>query len=146
MIEARDRVIVWVDSREARIARRHGAAVELERIASDVPPHSDGVGHVRHDSTGQHGAAGDAQGAAERRRLEHLEAFLADVAERLSPEADLEVLGPGTVHALLARRLRQSDTRHRRDRTVVAIRSSRLTPRQLTARLRSPGGGPRAER
>lgn len=133
----RERVVVWIDSREARIARRRGGTIALERIASDVPPHSGAVGHVRHDSSMRHGGSGDPQSGAERRRNEHLEAFLADVEARLPPEANLEILGPGTVCERLARRLRSSDTHHRRGRNVVAIASARLTDRQLAAALRA---------
>jgi len=133
----RERIVVWVDSREARIVRRHGEAIELERVASDVPPHSGATGHVRHDSSMRHGGSGDPQNTAERRRTEHLDAFLAQVEARLSTEADLEVLGPETVSERLARRIRQADVHHRRGRSVVGARASRLTDRQLAARLRS---------
>ncbi|HJW21962.1 MAG TPA: hypothetical protein VJ506_06010 [Candidatus Limnocylindrales bacterium] len=133
----RDRIVVWIDSREARIARRHGEVIELERLASDVPPHSGAGGHVRHDPTMRHGGgAGDPQSAAERRRIEHLEAFLAEVEARLPPDADIELVGPGTVHERLAREIRQADVRHRRERIVAHTRSGRITEPQLIARLR----------
>jgi hypothetical protein len=133
----RDRIVVWIDSREARIVRRRGEAIELERLVSDVPPHSGATGHIRHDSMGRHGGAGDAQSAAERRRTEYLDAFLGDVEARLAPEPDIELLGPGTLRERLARRLRQSDARHRRERSVTAVPAERLTDRQLAARLRT---------
>jgi hypothetical protein len=133
---ARDRIVVWIDSREARIVRRRGGVVEIERLASDVPPHSGAAGHVRHDAQMRHGGAGDAQSAAERRRNEYLEAYLAAVELRLPDDADVEILGPGTVHERLARQLREADARHRRARAVLSVRSGRLTDRQLAARLR----------
>ncbi|HEX7949795.1 MAG TPA: hypothetical protein VF494_05565 [Candidatus Limnocylindrales bacterium] len=133
----RDRIVVWLDSREARIARHHGSAVELERIESDVPPHTGASSHVRHDPAIRNGGGGDFQSAAERRRQEHLTAFLASVERRLAPDADIELLGPGMVHEQLGRALREQDVRHGRRRAVLAQRSGRLTDRQLAARLRS---------
>ncbi len=136
--ETRERVVVWVDSREARIAHRHGEAITVERLPSDVPAHSSASRHVRHDPTMHHGGGGDAESAAERRRLEHLHAFLSTVEARLDPAADLEVVGPGTVHEQLARRLRAADGRPRRGRSVAVTRLGPLTDRQLAARLRAP--------
>lgn len=133
----RDRIVVWLDSREARIARRRGPAIELERVESTVPPHSTATGHVRHDPAIRHGGGGDVQSAAERRRQEHLAAFLGEVERRLAPDLDVELLGPGVVHEQLGRDVRDHDVRHGRQRAVVTMRMGRLTDRQLTARLRS---------
>lgn len=133
----RDRVVVWLDSRGARIARHNGSAIELERIESDVPARSAASGHIRHDPAIRHGGGGDPQSAADRRRHQHLAAFLGEVERRLSPDADVELLGPGTVHEQLGRELREHDVRHGRRRTVMEERAGRLTDRQLAARLRS---------
>jgi hypothetical protein len=135
--DAQPTILVWIDSREARVARHLGEVIELQRIESDVPPHTGATGHVRHDGTRRHGAASDPQNAAERQRLAHLEAFLGQVAERLDPEADLIVIGPGTVHERLGRRLVTEDRRHGRERQVRVEAAERLTDRQLAARLRT---------
>lgn len=96
-------------------------------------------GHVRRDPTVRHGG-GESQTRMEGRRLERLSRFLSAVARRLSPEAELVVLGPGAVHERLAREVADED-RHRRIRRAIRVgAAARMANRQLVARLRAASG------
>jgi hypothetical protein len=132
--------LVWLDSREATVARWVAGAIGVEHVRSDVPPHRRSTGHVRHDPSFRHGGGGAPQTAGDPRRLEHLTRFLDDVAQRLPVDADLLLLGPGVVHERLARELRERDAHRRLDRQIRCEAAGRLTPRQLVARLRSEAG------
>jgi hypothetical protein len=127
--------MVWIDSDGARILRWRGRVV-TEMINSDVPTHVAGTAHVRHDPLVRHGGSGRGQDDAERRRNEHLRAFLRVVADRLHQDDQVEILGTGTVGERLATLLRRQSARGRRPQTVIAVRSDALTARQLAARLR----------
>lgn len=127
--------LVWIDSELARILRWRGRVV-TEKIVSDVPPHVRSTAHVRHDPRVRHGGSGRGQDDAERRRNEHLRAFLKAVAARLHEEDEIEILGTGTVGERLAALLRRQTARRHTATTVAAIHSMPLTPRQLAARLR----------
>jgi hypothetical protein len=131
----------WIDAREAVIGRvpdDHEPIVN--RLESDVPAHHRSTGHVRHNPGIRHGGGGVAQTAEEPRRLEHLERFVASVAERLPDAEDVLILGPGTVRERLERTVRARDERARRERSIRSVRSTRLTERQLIARLRTATG------
>jgi hypothetical protein len=134
--------LVWIDSREAVIARWHAEGIEVERLQSDVPRHHRSTGHVRHDPRLRHGGGGVPQTAGETRRLEHLARFLDLVEERLRPASSLLLLGSGTVHEKLADQVRETDTRHRTAREVRSEHAPRMTRAQLVARLRSVSGVP----
>ena len=129
--------LVWIDSREATIARRGTPRPRLSRITSDVPAHHRSTGHVRHSPTMRHGGGGAAQTAGEPRRLEHLERFLDTVIQRIPADDDVVVIGPGTTREHLARRLSERDARHHAGRRITCRASARVTPRQLVAELRS---------
>ena len=91
-------------------------------------------------------AGGRPQTAGEPRRLEHLERFVDRVARTLAPDEDLLILGPGTVRERLERHVRAMDERHQGAREVTCKASTRLTDRQLVARLRVLAGDePRAQ-
>jgi hypothetical protein len=135
--------LVWIDAREAIIVR--GVAVEdptpaIERLESDVPAHHRSTGQVRHVPLIRHGGGGGAQTAEDPRRLEHLARFVDDVAQRLPEDDHVLILGPGTVGERLARELKEADGHRGRERDVIFERSSRLTDRQLVARLREHVG------
>ncbi len=134
-------LLVWIDAEEAILVRWNGQA-RIERIASDVPPHHESTGHLRYDPLIRHGGGGLAQDRVERDRFGHLRAYLTEVAERIRPDEDVEILGPGTVREELARILRDADLRHGRQRTVVTTASRPLSERQLVARLRDRMGEP----
>jgi hypothetical protein len=106
----------------------------LERIASDVPPHRKSSGPIRHGPTARHGGGREAN-AGEPHRIEHLGQFVKEIAERLPAEDDLTIMGSGTVHERLARRVREGDERHHRRREILTQPSPRLTGRQLIAEL-----------
>lgn len=133
--------LVWIDSREAIVARRPEGTATLERIESEVPAHHRATGHVRHDPGIRHGGGGVSQTAGEPHRLEHLERFLEQVSLRLPVEDDLVLIGPGTVREHLERRVRETDERQRRTRRITTEASTRLTDRQLNALLRRLVGG-----
>lgn len=127
--------LAWIDSREAVIVRWIDRAARWERIRSGVPAHHRATGHVRHDPDIRHGGGGAPQTAGEPRRLEHLDRFLESVAARLPAAEDLLLIGPGTVHEHLARRIREDDVEHRIRRDVRCQPAARLTRGQLVARL-----------
>jgi len=106
---------------------------------SDVPAHHKATGHVRHDPNVRHGG-GRPQTAGEPHRLEHLKRFVAEIADRLAPDDDLLILGPGTVHERLARQLSETDARCGRPRRIACEPSSPMTDHQLVARLRTFAG------
>ena len=130
--------LVWIDAREAVIIRMQGDRARIERVESEVPPHHQATGHVRHDPAIRHG--GGAQSAGEPHRIEHLNVFVGDIANRLAAGDDLLVLGAGTVHERLTRHLSESDGHHGRHREIACEASLRLTDRQLIARLRRFSG------
>jgi hypothetical protein len=131
--------LVWIDAREAVIVRLEGVRAALERVESDVPAHHRSTGHVRHDPGVRHGGGGSPQTAGEPRRLEHLGRFVEQIVNRLAPD-DLLILGPGTVREQLERRVREIDEGHGRSRHISCQAASRLTDRQLVARLRHEAG------
>jgi hypothetical protein len=133
--------LVWIDSREAFVARLAEDEVHLERLESDVPAHHRATGHVRHDPAIRHGGGGGhPQTADEPHRVEHLRRFIDAVADRLGPADDVLILGPGTVPEQLERHVAEDDAHHGRDRELVCEAAAHLTPRQLAARLRTFAG------
>jgi hypothetical protein len=131
--------LVWIDSREAIIARDVDRDARFAHILADVPAHHHATGHVRHDPRVRHGGSGP-HAAGEPNRLEHLARFLATVARRLPSDEDLLLIGPGTVHEHLARLVREQDGVHRNGRRVTSGHAARMSRRQLTARLRRAMG------
>lgn len=127
--------LVWIDSEVARILRWRGRIVS-EKIDSGVPPHVRSTAHVRHDPRVRHGGSGRGQDDAERRRNEHLRAFLKSVASRLDDDDHIEIVGTGTVGDRLATLLQRQAARLHTRPTIVALRSMWLTRRQLATRLR----------
>lgn len=127
--------LVWIDSKLARILRWRGRVV-AEKLVSDVPAHVRSTAHVRHDPRVRHGGSGRGQDDAERRRNEHLRAFLKAVAARLHEEDEIEILGTGTVGERLAALLRRQTAQRDPRPMVTALHSMLLTPRQLATRLR----------
>lgn len=107
----------------------------LERVASEVPPHRKSTGQIRHGPTVRHGGGRESH-AGEPHRLEHLTQFVKEIAERLPVEDDLTIMGSGTVHEQLARRVGESDEHHHRRREIVAHASPRLTGRQMIAEIK----------
>jgi hypothetical protein len=136
-VESRPSTLVWIDSREAIIIRWQNNSAEVERVESEVPAHRRATGHVRHDPAIRHGGGGSPQTAGERHRLEHLKRFVVEIANRLPPDDDLLILGPGTVRERLVRHVTDSDARHGRIRDIATEASRPLTERQLIARLRA---------
>jgi hypothetical protein len=132
--------LVWIDARGAVIVRMEGDRARIERVESEVPAHHRATGHVRHDPAVRHGGGGSPQSAGEPHRIEHLNRFVGDIANRLAAGDDLLILGPGTVHERLARQLSESDGHHGRHRDIACEASPPRTDRQLVARLRRFGG------
>jgi|GEM_PF-1662941 hypothetical protein len=140
-----DCTVVWIDAREAVIARWQAGAVGLERHHSDVPAHHRATGHIRHDPAVRHGG-GAPQDAGEQRRLEHLARFVEFVATRVPPDDELVILGPGTVRDRLEHQIRETDRHASRTRGVTCQAAARLTDRQLVARLRHAAGADQRRR
>jgi hypothetical protein len=127
--------LVWIDSREAVIVRLWEGRTRLERVESEVPAHRRATGHVRHEPAVRHGGGGSPQKAGEPHRHEHLKRFITEIADRLAPDNELLVIGPGTVHEQLARQVAESDEHRGHPRAIVCEASPRLSDRQLIARL-----------
>jgi hypothetical protein len=128
--------LVWIDFDHATILRWRGGAVVTERIASEVPARERATAHVRHDPDVRHGGSGRGQDDEERRRNEHLRAFLAGVADHLSTETELEIIGTGTAGQRLATVLQRRRAGRPRAAGVTVVRSEPMTARQLATRLR----------
>ena len=140
-------VLVWIDAETAVVIRWGGGAPSIERHVSDVPAHHRGTEHVRYDPRTRHGGGGGWQAAEERRRIEHLDRFVAGIAGGLDRDEDVIVMGPGTVHERLGALLRERDAGHRRTRPIDVRTSERRTDRQLVAQLRAHlCAGPRRRR
>lgn len=131
--------LVWIDAREAVIVRIQGDRVRREHVQSEVPAHHRSGGHVRHDPSVRHGGASP-RSAGESHRIEHLNRFVADIADRLAPDDRLLVVGPGTVHERLACHIAENDVQHRRVRAITSEAATPMTDRQLVARLRRHAG------
>jgi hypothetical protein len=137
---ARPSTLVWIDARDAIIVSWRDDRALVEREESTVPVHHRATGHIRHDPGVRHGGGGPPQTAGEPHRIEHLERFLDRVADRLPPDNDVVILGPGTVRERLERRIRLNDEGHERARLISCEASPRLTDRQLIARVRHVAG------
>jgi hypothetical protein len=131
--------LVWIDAREAVVARWCAGEALLERFRSDVPAHRRATGHVRYDPAVRHGG-GAPHDAGEANRLEHLARFVDFVARQVPPDDDLLILGPGTVRDRLARLVHEADRHASSLRGVTCEAAARLTDRQLAARLRHRAG------
>lgn len=129
--------LVWIDAARAVIVRWDGAA-RIERFDSEVPRQRRGGGHVAHDATLR------AMGSPppDPHRLEHLRQHLRQVADRIDPGDELEVIGPGTVREHLATLIADEDRTHGRQREVLTRPSARLSEPQLVARVRDAAGEP----
>lgn len=140
---ATPRTLVWIDAARAVIVRWDGAP-SIERFDSEVPSHRRGGGHVTHDAT----LRTMGSPPPDRHRLEHLRQHLRQVADRIDPGDDLEVIGPGTVREHLAAMIAAEDRTHGRHREVLTRPSARLSEAQLVARVRDAAGeaAPRGRR
>ncbi len=136
--DRRPQAVVWIDTRRAAIVTWSDGVADTTTLTSDVPGKHRSVGHVRHDPTARHGGGSPDRMEARRRSL--LEQFLASVAGHLPTDADITVLGPGTVHEQLARSIDESDRAHGRERHVVARSAARMTTAQLVAIVRELEG------
>jgi hypothetical protein len=139
-MDNRSLTLVWIDARTATVVRRDGVDIRASRLHSDVPAHRRSTGHVRHDPGLRHGGGGSPQDAGEPRRLEHLARFLATVADRIGPDDDLVVLGPGTTREHLARRVSEGDARRHAARRITSEPAAPMTDHQLVAALRTLAG------
>jgi hypothetical protein len=126
--------LVWIDSRTSTIVRSVDDAPQVERVRSDVPPHRRATGYQGHHPAGGAGADG------EPRRLEHLARFIHEVSRRVPPDADVLVIGPGTVRWRLLASLRDHDAHHGIRRELRCGPAPRSTDAQLIARFRREAG------
>ncbi|MEO8245803.1 MAG: hypothetical protein ABI622_01665 [Chloroflexota bacterium] len=128
--------LVWIDFDHATILRWSAGAVLRERIASNVPARERSTAHIRHDPRVRHGGSGRGQDDEQQRRNQHLRAFLAGVADRLSDDTGLEIIGTGTAGQRLATLLRRRRAGRPDAGEISVVRSEPLTARQLAVRLR----------
>lgn len=139
--------LVWIDAEAAVIVRWRDGRPTIERHASDVPAHHHGTEHVRYDPLTRHGGGGGWEAAEERRRIEHLDRFVAEIVGNLQADDDLVIVGQGSVHERLGAAIRAQDAQRRRVRPVDVRTSERRSDRQLVAQLRSHlCAGPRRRR
>jgi hypothetical protein len=117
------RTLVWMDGEEAIIVRWTDRA-EVERVCAI--PRASGT------------PDGDVQG---RNRPEGRRHFVASIADRIPPEGDVAVVGPGDLRGRLERLLRADDRRHGRRRAVRSPATRQLTENQLLAHVRALAGG-----
>jgi len=134
-----DATLVWIDARTAVVARWHEGEARLERFESDVPSHHKATGHVRYDPAMRHGG-GAPKDTGEAKRLEHLARFVDLVAGHVPPDDEVVIIGPGTVRERLEHEVREADRHASRTRSVTCQPATRLTDRQLVARLRHIAG------
>jgi len=137
--------LVWVDAREAVLARWFNGEISFERMASAVPVHTRARGRISHDPAIRHGGGLD-QRAEDRQREEHLARFLAEISAALPDAGPIEVVGPGTVREKLARAISEADERGGRPARVVTGSTDHLTEPQLAARVRELAGRPARRR
>jgi hypothetical protein len=130
----RHMTLVWIDSRQALIVRWQDGRGLVERLVSDVPAHRRSTGEMGPDPS------------VETQRLDHLERFVASVAQRLPADDDVLLLGPGTVRGHLERHLRSADHGRDRPRGLFSEAAAAMTERQLVARLRDEIGVPARRR
>ncbi len=130
--------VIWIDSEEAIVARWNGETI-IERLKAAARERREPVGHV---SATRHGIGGAAEDLIDRERAEHLKRFLTEVAGRISPADNLEIVGPGTVRDHLESLIQADDRRHGRNRAVHTKATGLLTERQLGARAREMAGHP----
>jgi hypothetical protein len=105
---------------------------------------------VRHriDSTvpGRHRATGrpptEKHPAGEGNRDEHMRTFFVEVAQALSVDDDLLLVGDGEVVEHFAEQVRTDDASHGRKRRIEVEKSGPLTERQLLAQIRTFAGSP----
>jgi hypothetical protein len=136
----RPRTVIWIDSRDAILARWDGTDTRIIRLRSDVPVHRRSSVHVTHHPAVPHGGGVAPQTNGEGRRLEHLAHFLRAVADQVDPYDAVDVMGPGTVHMRLAALLREDDATQHRERPLTSTPAPPLTERQILARLRNLAG------
>lgn len=138
------RTLIWIDTREAIIARWVDGETSIDRLESEVPAHRKSTGTVRrqprHDVGLVSGGYGHPQTSDDRHRIEHLNRFLEQVAARLPAADHLTITGPGTVHERLASLVRDGDLQHHHARPVAVESATRLTDRQLIARVKALAG------
>jgi hypothetical protein len=133
--------LVWVDAREAVLARWVHGEIAIDRISSTVPVHTRAIGHIRHDPGVRHGGGLD-QRALDHQRDEHIARFLDEVQAALPDAGPIEILGPGTIRERLARGVDEADGRAGRSARVISGSADHPTDAQLIARLRELVGRP----
>lgn len=134
--------LVWIDARQAVVARWERGSVQVERIAGELPPHDRTVGHTRRNPLIRHGG-GQPQTRLDHRRQEAEHAYLEAVTAHVAGDGAVEVIGSGPMRHHLARRLR-AQARPGVPRPVHTAPADQLTEAQIVARLRELAGHPPA--
>lgn len=132
--------LVWMDTREAMIARWQGQPT-VERLESGVPPKRKAVGSVRRGPARPSGGGRVPGHGTEARHLGLLRGYLADLADRMADLDVVDVAGRGMAYEQFANLLRRLASRRAMDVEVTTRRmSKRPTEPQLVARLREMVG------
>jgi hypothetical protein len=123
---------VWISANSATVLRWNPEVTVRHRIDSTVPG--------RHRSTGP--APTERHPAGEGHRDEHMRTFFIEVAQALSVDDDLLLVGDGEVVEHLAEQIRTDDENNGRKRRIDVEKAGLLTERQLLARVRAFAGSP----
>ena len=102
--------------------------------------HIDSTVPGRHRSTGRQPTEKDPAG--EGHRDEHMRTFFAEVAQALTVDDDLLLVGDGEVVERFAEQVRTDDDSHARKRHIDVEKGGRLTEPELLARIRAFAGSP----
>lgn len=136
--------LIWIDARQAVVARWGEGAARLDRVAGDLPPHERSLGHVKHNPLIRQGG-GQLQTRLDHRRHEAEHAYIDAVLVHVPDEGYVEVIGPGPMrHHLVSRLLRRE--RPGAARVVRTQAADQMTDAQVAARLRELAGHPPARR
>jgi hypothetical protein len=123
---------VWISANSATVLRWSPELTVRHRIDSTIPG--------RHRSTGP--PPTERHPAGEGHRDEHMRTFFVQVAQALSVDDDLLLVGDGEVVEHFAERVRADDKAHRRKRLIEVEKGGPLTEHQLLARIRTFAGSP----
>ncbi len=142
-ISPEDVGLVWVDARNAVLARWDGGEPTLEMIQSGVPRRRKAAGSVRRGPARPFGGGRVGGHGTENRRRTNMRRYFSEVAEKLADLDHVEVIGRGLPHQKFAELLSRLAEKHNNGLTVeTQALTRRPSERQLAARLRSLVGRP----
>jgi hypothetical protein len=132
--------LVWIDGREAVVARWLGDTAGIERVTGEPVRREKTVGHVRVDPALGHGG-GPREEKLDHRRTGREHQYLEEVAARVPTTGRIAVIGPGPTRVRLVRVLQAMPSTNG-GREITTEPSEALTGAQLVSRLRTLAGKP----